>query len=47
MLEFIFAIPEEIGWAMVGSVATLCVIMATNLCKIFVEMWKDWYMDEE
>ena len=47
MLEFIYAIPEELGWALVGSIGTLCAIMSANLCKIFVEMWKEWHIDEE
>ena len=36
MLEMICAIPEEIGWAMVGFVACLCVVMAVKLGKLIV-----------
>ena len=36
MMEFICAIPEEIGWAIVGFVACLCVVMAVKLCKLIV-----------
>lgn len=36
MMEFICAIPEEIGWAMVGFVACLCVMMAVKLGKLIV-----------
>lgn len=36
MMNFICAIPEEIGWAIVGFVACLCVIMAINVAKTIV-----------
>ena len=47
MMNLICAIPENIGWALVGAVGMLCVVMAVKLGKIFVEMWKEWYEDEE
>jgi hypothetical protein len=36
MLEFICAIPEEIGWAIVGFTACLCVMMAVKVAKLIV-----------
>lgn len=36
MMNFICAIPEEIGWAIVGFVACLCVVMAVKLGKLIV-----------
>ena len=45
MMNFICAIPEEIGWAMVGFVACLCVVMAVKLIKTFVRERED--SDEE
>ena len=47
MLEFICAIPEEIGWAIVGFVSCLCVVMMVKLGKVFVQMWKDRHEEEE
>lgn len=41
MLEMICAIPENIGWVMVGAVGMLCVVMLVKLGKIVVEMIKD------
>ena len=41
MLEFICAIPEEIGWAMVGASAMLCVVMAIDLGKTIVKAIKE------
>jgi hypothetical protein len=39
MLEFICAIPEEIGWALVGSVATITAMLAYRLVsEIVVEV---------
>ena len=36
MMNFICAIPEEIGWAIVGFVACLCVMMEVKVAKIIV-----------
>ena len=36
MMNFLCAIPEEIGWAIVGFVACLCVMMAIKLGKLIV-----------
>lgn len=46
MLEMICAIPEEIGWAMVGFVACLCVVMAVKLGKVFIQMWRNRHEEE-
>ena len=37
MLELICAIPEEFGWACVGSLATMCVYCLVRLVKCVVE----------
>ena len=47
MLELIYAIPENIGWVLVGVVGTLCAMMAYKLGKLFVQMWKDKREDDE
>lgn len=47
MLEIICAIPEEIGWALVGFTACLCLMMAVKLGKVFVQMWHDRKDEEE
>lgn len=36
MLNFLCAIPEEIGWAIVGFMACLCVMMVIKLGKLIV-----------
>ena len=36
MMNFICAIPEEIGWAIVGFVACLCIMMAVKVAKTIV-----------
>ena len=46
MLELLCKIPENVGWALVGAVGMLCVVMAVKLGKILVEMWKDWNEEE-
>lgn len=46
MLEMIYRIPDSIGWAIVGALAMLCVVMFVKLGKIFVQMWKDYHEDE-
>ena len=46
MLELICRIPSSIGWALVGALFMLSAVMLVNLCKIFVQMWKDWHEEE-
>ena len=45
MLELICAIPDSIGWTMVGFTEALCVMATFRLGKIFFEMWKDRHED--
>ena len=47
MMELIYAIPDELGWAMVGLVAGAVVNAGIKLGKTFVEMWKDYHEDDE
>lgn len=47
MLEFINAIPENIGWAMVGSAATVCAIMWGKLIALVVTAIKERLEDDE
>ena len=43
MLEmFVCLIPEELGWALVGVVATLCIIFGYLDIKIICQMIRDW-----
>ena len=46
-MELICAIPEELGWAMVGLAAGALVNACYKLGKIFVEMWKDYREEKE
>lgn len=46
-MELICAIPEELGWAMVGLAAGAVVNMGIKLGKMLVEMWKDYHEDNE
>lgn len=47
MMDLICAIPEEIGWALVGLAAGALVNVSIKLGKMFVEMWKDYHEDDE
>ena len=47
MMELICAIPEALGWIMVGLAFGALVNMSIKLGKIFVEMWKDYHKDDE
>ena len=47
MLDMLCAIPEEIGWALVGMLGTLCGIGLYQLLKIFVQMWKERHENTE
>lgn len=41
MLEMIYAIPEEIGWTLVGVVGTLCLIMVCKIVALFIRARKE------
>ena len=41
MLKMICAIPEEIGWAIVGFVGVFTLIMAAKVVKVIVEAIKE------
>lgn len=47
MLEIICAIPENIGWVIVGAMGMLTAIVAVKLGKLFVQMWKDRHESEK
>lgn len=47
MLELICKIPDPIGWALVGSLGTLCGIMLYKLIALFVQMYKERKEDAE
>lgn len=46
MMEWICAIPDSIGWTLVGIVGILCAVMMYKLGKLFVEMWQEWHEEE-
>lgn len=45
--EMILAIPEEIGYALVGFMAAFLLIMTAKLVKLIVEMIKERLEDEK
>ena len=47
MLNAICAIPEEMGWVLVGLAAGALVNVSIKLGKLLVEMWKVYHEDEE
>ena len=47
MLGMICAIPEEIGWALVGFVGALALVMAIKVGKMIVEAIKERMEDDE
>ena len=47
MMELICAIPDSIGWTMVGFFGALTLVMAVKLGKLFIQMWKEWHEDED
>ena len=47
MVELICAIPGGLGWIMVGLTLGAVVNLGIELGKIFVEMWKDYYENDE
>jgi hypothetical protein len=47
MMEFICAIPEEIGWALVGFVGAFTLMLAIQVGKDIVQAIKDRMEDDE
>ena len=47
MLEMICAIPEEIGWELVGFAGALAFVMAIKVGKMIVEAIKERMEDDE
>ena len=47
MMNIICAIPEEMGWALVGLAFGALVNMCYKLGKIFAEMWIEYHKDDE
>lgn len=47
MLEMICAIPEEIGWALVGFVSAFTLMMVIKLTKVIIEAIKERMEDDE
>ena len=47
MLKMICAIPEEIGWAIVGFVGVFTLIMVAKVVKVIVEAVKERVEDNE
>lgn len=47
MLEMICAIPEEIGWVLVGFVGAFTLMMIIKLGKVIVEVIKERLEDDE
>lgn len=41
MLEMICAVPENIGWVIVGAVGMLCAMMAVKLAKLIIKAIKE------
>jgi hypothetical protein len=46
MFELICTIPESVGWVIVGAVGMLTAVVAFEVGKILVQMWKDYHEEE-
>ena len=47
MMDFLYRIPEALGWAIVAAFSFITVFLLIRLIKTFIEMWHDWHEDEE
>ena len=41
LMNLICAIPEEIGWALVGALGAYSIMWMHKVGKLFVQMWKE------
>lgn len=46
MLDLICAIPENVGWVIVGALGAYALVWAHRLGKLLVNIWKDWHEEE-
>ena len=47
LIKMLCAIPEEIGWVIVGAMGAYAIMWAHKLGKLFVEMWKERHEEDE
>ena len=40
-------IPESVGWAIVGVLATICCLLIFQVARTFVKMWKYHHEEDE
>ena len=45
MINLINAIPENIGWTMIGFLSCALLVMIIKLGRVFIEMYKEWHED--
>lgn len=43
MLELICAIPENVGWVIVGAMGAYAIVWAHKIGKLFMNIWKEWH----
>ena len=46
MIDLLLLVPESVGWALVGSLATICCLLAIKLIRTLIEMWKSYHETE-
>lgn len=47
MMKLIWAIPDSIGWAMVGFLCALALAMTIKVVELFIQLWKERREDKE
>ena len=48
MIDLLLQIPESVGWAIVGVLATICCLLIFQVARTFIKMWKYHHeVDEE
>ena len=43
MIDLLLLIPESVGWALVGSLATICCLLALKIGWTLIKMWKSYH----
>ena len=46
MIDLLLLVPESVGWALVGSLATICCLLTLKVSWALVEMWKSYHEPE-
>ena len=46
MLKLLCAIPENVGWVIVGAMGAFAVVGVIHFAKFLIKVWKEWHEED-